>query len=163
MSPSIPTEKGKEKATPSQKVPSGKRVAVILVRGLVGVRHDQRDTLLLLRLRRKNICVVLENNPVMLGMIQKVKDFVTWGELQEEVFQELLDRRGEAFQGRVTDSKEKYTYTLLEVGKKKYKPYFRLNPPRKGFGRKGIKVSFQAGGALGYRGEKINDLVKRML
>ncbi len=156
MMAAVTKEKGKETS-------SGKKMAVILVRGLVGVRHDQKDTLLLLRLRRKNICVVLEETPVVLGMLHKVKDFVTWGELQEEVFQELLDRRGEAYQGRVGDSKGKYTYAVLEIGKKRYKPYFRLNPPRKGFGRKGIKVSFNAGGALGYRGEKINDLVKRML
>ena len=40
---------------------------------------------------------------------------------------------------------------------------FRLNPPRGGFERKGIKVSFNSGGALGYRGEKINSLIKKML
>ena len=30
-------------------------------------------------------------------------------------------------------------------------------------GRKGIKTAFKVGGGLGYRGKKINDLVKRML
>ena len=43
------------------------------------------------------------------------------------------------------------------------KPFFRLNPPVKGFDRKGIKVPFSLGGALGYRKEKINDLIKRMV
>ena len=36
------------------------------------------------------------------------------------------------------------------------KPVFRLHPPRKGY--EGIKRSFKEGGALGYRGEKINEL-----
>lgn len=46
---------------------------------------------------------------------------------------------------------------------KKIKNYFRLNSPRKGFERKGIKKPFSIGGALGYRGSKINDLIKRMI
>ena len=51
----------------------------------------------------------------------------------------------------------------ITVDGKKIKPFFRLNPPAKGFGRKGIKVSFKAKGALGYRADKINDLIKRMI
>jgi large subunit ribosomal protein L30 len=40
------------------------------------------------------------------------------------------------------------------------KPLFRLHPPRKGY--EGIKRSFKEGGALGYRGDKINILIRRM-
>ena len=40
---------------------------------------------------------------------------------------------------------------------------FRLNSPRKGYGRKGLKTQYQNGGALGYRGAAINDLIKRMV
>ena len=43
------------------------------------------------------------------------------------------------------------------------KPYFRLLPPRGGFERKGIKTPFSMGGSLGYRGQHINMLIKRML
>ena len=49
-----------------------------------------------------------------------------------------------------------------DIGQK-IRKNFRLNSPRKGYGRKGIKVSFNEGGALGYRGNKINDLIKRMI
>ncbi len=114
MSPSSPKEKETKKGTES----SGKKLAVILVRGLVGVRRSQRDTLLLMRLRRKNICVVLDDTPSLRGMIQNVKDFVTWGELQDDVFQELLEKRGEPHNGRVHDSKQKYSYAVFDVGKK---------------------------------------------
>ena len=41
------------------------------------------------------------------------------------------------------------------------KPIIRLHPPRKGY--EGIKRAYTTGGALGYRGKKINDLIKRML
>ena len=43
------------------------------------------------------------------------------------------------------------------------KSFFRLLPPKKGFERKGIKVPFSLGGALGYRKEDINNLIERML
>jgi len=43
------------------------------------------------------------------------------------------------------------------------KPVFRLKPPSKGYDRGGIKQPYTKGGALGYRSEKINDLLKRMI
>jgi large subunit ribosomal protein L30 len=141
---------------------SGK-LALVLVRGVVNLSQSVKDTLNLLRLNKKNYCVVIENNPVNLGMIKKVKDFITWGEIDNDTFKELVSKRGEEFQARLTDRKEKYSYKSLEIDGKKYKPYFRLNPPRKGFGRKGIKVAFKVGGGLGNRAEKINDLIRRML
>ncbi len=139
------------------------KLAVVLVRGLMKVPKPIKDTLLLLNLTRKNHCAVLENNSVNQGMVVKVKDYVTWGEINEQTFQELVQKRGKPLLQRETDSKGKYAYKCLIVNGKKYKKYFRLNPPRKGFGRKGIKVSFAASGGLGYRGEKMNDLIMRML
>jgi large subunit ribosomal protein L30 len=38
-----------------------------------------------------------------------------------------------------------------------------MSPPRKGFERKGIKISYSIGGALGDRKEKINELIVRMI
>jgi len=142
---------------------SDKKLAVICVRGNVDTPQTVIDTLHMLNLRRKNHASVVPDTSAFRGMIDKVKDMVTWGEIDNETFEEMLKARGEAYQGRTTDSKQKYSYRVLEVKGKKYKNYFRLNPPRKGFGRKGIKVAFQAHGALGYRGNKINDLIKRML
>ena len=43
------------------------------------------------------------------------------------------------------------------------KPVFRLNPPRGGFERRGIKKPRSLGGALGYRGDKIKELLGRMV
>jgi large subunit ribosomal protein L30 len=40
-------------------------------------------------------------------------------------------------------------------------PLFKLHPPRKGFKGK-TKKSFRSGGEAGYRGEAINELIKRM-
>ncbi|MBR9682979.1 50S ribosomal protein L30 [Candidatus Woesearchaeota archaeon] len=140
-----------------------KRIAVILVRGLIDLRKPVRDTLTMLRLTRKNNCIVLEDTAVMRGMIKKVKDYITWGEISTETFQELVDKKGEEYLGPETDSKGKIKYNrFFTHNNKKYKKYFRLNSPKKGFGRKGIKIPFKIGGGLGYRGEKINDLIQRM-
>ena len=139
------------------------KLAVILVRGFVKMPQPIEDTLIMLKLHKKNYCVILSNTPANKGMINKVKDYVAWGELNEDTFNQIVHKRGEAYEGRLMHSHQKYSYNVLEFEGKKYKPYFRLNAPLKGYGRKGIKVSYPVGGALGYRGEKINDLIKRML
>lgn len=119
---------------------SEKKLAVIRIRGLVNIKRTVEDTLEILRLYRKNYCVILENRPEIVGMLKKAKDYITWGEIDEEILKLLIDKRGE-----------------------KDKKFFRLHPPRKGFERKGTKKTFSVGGALGYRGNKINDLIKRMI
>lgn len=93
------------------------------------------------------MCVVVPKTPSMLGMIVKVKDYVTYGEIDKETLA-LLKKREE---------------TAMKDGKETPKKFFRLSPPKKGFGRNGIKRSFNIGGALGYRGAEINNLIKRML
>jgi large subunit ribosomal protein L30 len=125
------------------------KIAVIRLRGTIGNRKEVDDTLDMLKLYRKNYCAVYEKTPSIVGMIQKVKDFVTFGEIDEETLKELRDKRLE---------KQKNN-----EGKEVEKKFFRLSPPRGGFERKGIKASFKSGGALGNRAEKINDLIKRMI
>jgi large subunit ribosomal protein L30 len=124
-----------------------KKFAVIRVRGLVRVKKEINHTMELLSLFRKNYCTIVDEKDF--GMIKKVKDYVTYGEIDAETEKLLKEKRGEK-----TKNKE---------GKEILKKFFRLNPPRKGFGRKGIKFAFSKGGALGYRADKINDLIKRML
>ena len=142
----------------------GQKIAIVRVRGLTGIKHPIDDTLNKLRLYRKNYCVVVPENSVYIGMIRKVKDYVTWGEVSEETYKTLLDERKEDYKGRASDSKGKINYAkFLDIDGKRIKKFFRLNSPRKGYGRKGIKRSFTNGGALDYRGDKINDLIMRMI
>ncbi len=140
------------------------KIAIIRVRGSINLSGKVKDTLNLLRLYRKNYCVVVEDNPSYKGMIKKVKDYVTYGEIDDSTYKELVEKRREEYKGREKDAKGKIDYKkFILVDGKKLKPFFRLSPPRKGFGRKGIKVSFKAHGALGYRADKINELIKRMI
>jgi large subunit ribosomal protein L30 len=133
------------------------KIAVIRVAGQIHVNRRTKKALGSLRLYKKNFCVVIEKNKNSLGLMKKLKDYVTWGEIDEKTYSTLIEKRGKPYKGR--DKKGKY----LLVNKKKIKPFFRLSPPRKGYGRKGTKKSFKERGALGYRGEKINDLLRRMV
>jgi large subunit ribosomal protein L30 len=150
--------------------------AVIRVRGRTGVRWDIADTLKMLNLTRVNHCVLIPDTPAYRGMLQKVKDYVTWGEINEETLAKLIRAKGRLYGDKpITDEYVKgMGFETIEGlakaivdGKVLYKdipnvkPVFRLHPPIKGWEK--TKRHFTEGGALGYRGEKINDLILRML
>ena len=101
----------------------------------------------MLRLYRRNYCAIVDKKDI--GMVQKVKDYATYGEIDPDTKKLLIEKRGEK--------------TKDKDGKETIKKFFRLNSPKKGYGRRGIKRSFNKSGALGYRGNEINDLVRRML
>lgn len=114
-------------------------IVVIRISGEVGLNKEIVETLKRLRLRKKYSCIVIDKpTSVQLGMIKRVKDFVAFGEINEETHKKLVEARG-----------------------KKDKPYFRLHPPRGGIDSKkhfGVKK-----GVLGDNKDKINDLIARML
>ena len=152
-----------DKTKPSKEAKSG-QLAAIRVRGLTQVNTKIADTLQALRLYKKNYCCVFPNIPIYAGMLMRAKDYITWGEIDDETFNLLVGKRGEEFSGRQEDSNKKIKYNeFITINNKKIKKYFRLNAPRKGFGKNGIKQAFNQGGALGYRGSAINDLIKRMV
>ncbi|ADG13284.1 50S ribosomal protein L30 [Methanocaldococcus infernus] len=151
--------------------------AVVRVRGRIGVRGDIADTLKMLRLHKTNHCVIVPETETYKGMLQKAKDYITWGEINKETLIKLILKRGR-LKGdkKVTPEiiKELTGMTVEELAEKiingeiklkdtPLKPVFRLHPPRKGYERGGIKKHFNIGGALGYRGEKINELLERMM
>lgn len=154
------------------------KLAIIRIRGQTGIKQPIKHAMELARLYNKHHLVVLDPNPATLGTLRKMKDYVTWGELIPETFQELLLKRGRIPGNQpVTEEyvKEKLSISFSEFTQKFFsshhnlrdipglKPYFRLLPPRGGFERKGIKQPYSMGGALGYRGEHINILIKKML
>ncbi len=152
-------------------------LAVIRVRGRTGVRREISDTLKMLNLTRINHCVLIPETPSYKGMLQKVKDYVTWGEINKDILERLIRTRGRLYGDEpITDKyvKEKMGFENISAladaiveGKVLYKdipnvkPVFRLHPPLKGWEK--TKRHFTEGGALGYRGAKINELILRML
>ena len=113
------------------------KLAVIQIRGTIGASYTVKDALKHLKLKRRNNCRIIDDSPSIRGMLDKVKHLATWGIIDDDTFK-LLKSKGEG-------------------------PVYALQPPKKGFGRKGVKMPFSKGGAYGDRAEKINDLIKRML
>jgi large subunit ribosomal protein L30 len=111
-------------------------------------------------------------------MIEKVKDFVTYGEIDKSMLVILLKKRlrmkGNGNKRVSEDDLKKFTgfnsfeefAEALINGKivlkqfKVFHPFFRLRPPSKGL--KSIKEHWPKGD-LGYRGKDINELLKRMI
>lgn len=131
----------------------------------------------MLRLTRVNHCVIIPENDCMKGMLQKAKDFITWGEVSEETLAKMIKTRGrlmgdkpiddayvgsnsqfasiDAFAQSVVKDEAKYS-DLKDI-----KPIFRLHPPIQGW--EGVKKDLKTHGSLGYRGERINVLIEKML
>ena len=149
--------------------------AVVRVRGSINVKPKIKETMKLMRLNRVNHCVIVPENETYDGMLKIIKDYVTWGEVDIETTELMLESSGKTSGNAIFTKKElkdssfktmKALAKNLSEGKvvmrdvPKLKPLFRLHPPRKGY--EGVKRSFKEGGALGYRGEKINQLIRRM-
>jgi large subunit ribosomal protein L30 len=152
-------------------------LAVVRVRGTINVKNDIRDTLAMLGLGRVNHCVLIDETPQYMGMVRKVKDYVTWGPIDAETATILVKERGR-MEGRkpVEESGLKglgdfKTYDemgkAIASGQVKWSKLdgtvrvFRLHPPRKGY--ESVKRPFTVGGSLGDRGENINTLIQRMI
>ncbi|MGB9675396.1 MAG: 50S ribosomal protein L30 [Candidatus Nanoarchaeia archaeon] len=154
------------------------RLAIIRIKGESNLSPEIRTALKNLKLYKKNYCSVWSNKPDIIGQFQKVKDWTTFGELDEKTFLLLLKNRGRVagnkpltedyLKSKLNLSFEDFTkkYFAFEIELKDIpglKLFFRLHPPKGGFERKGIKESYAAGGALGYRGKDINKLLARMI
>lgn len=134
----------KKPETSKTKEAEVQKIAVVQIRGLVGIRKDIKDTLFMLRLRKKHACSILTKTPVIMGMLKKANDYITYGEASKDLLNQL-----EKSKVRRKD------FDTVRV-------YF-LKPPVGGFERKGIKAPYTTGGVLGYRKEKIADLLKKMM
>jgi large subunit ribosomal protein L30 len=154
-----------------------KCLVAVRIRGLSDIPQETKDTLMMLRLTRNCHATLLDDRPAYIGMLQKSKNCLTWGEVSQETIAFLLKKRG-----KLTGDKKLTDEYAEELGYKslddlaealftvniefsslpELKPLFRLRPPTKGFKGK-VKKSYAAGGEAGYRGDAINDLLKRML
>ena len=116
------------------------------VRGVKNVKSDIKQTLLQMHLTRKNSCLVVEGKAQWIeGALQKTRNYITWGELDEGALKEL-------------HSKRKAEASIERKGVKT--SLFRLNNPIGGW--KSVKNHFPKGD-LGNRGDKIGVLIKKML
>jgi large subunit ribosomal protein L30 len=155
---------------------TAKTFFVVRIRSGIDAQKTVKATLTMLRMERNNYATILKENPSYTGMLRKAKDYVTWGEPDVETVKLLLEARGkiagdekvtdEVLKGLGYESVEKLA-TAIVAGEVEFsqlngvKPFFRMHPPKKGFKRT-VKRPYKDHGELGYRGEAINELIKRM-
>lgn len=138
-------------------------ILVIRISGLVDVSSDVNETLFRMRLRKKYTAVLLKDNELNRKLLQKVRNYVAFGNISKEDITMLLEKRAQ-----LVDKKKKLDvkkvlegidkHNLLDLG---VKPFFRLHPPRKGIDSKlhfGVRK-----GVLGDNKDKIAELMRRML
>ncbi|HNR45375.1 MAG TPA: 50S ribosomal protein L30 [Methanofastidiosum sp.] len=151
------------------------RLAVVRVRGRVDVRKDVQDTLKMLNLTKANHCVIIDDRESFAGMLQKVKDYVTYGPIDTTTLSKLIIKWGR-LEGdiRITEEyvKEKTGKDLAtfckdflefknELSDLNLKKVFRLHPPHSGY--EATKKPYTLGGTLGARDIEINSLIQKMI
>lgn len=152
---------------------------VVRVRSDRGVERRIRDTMAMLNLTRVNHATIVPESATYSGMLQKSKDFVTWGVVDAETIETLLKTRGRLVGDKPVDDaaiKSGSEFKTVKAFAKALangeatmksvdglKPVLRLHPPRGSKGWGGIKRAYTVGGALGYRGEDISALAERMI
>ena len=152
---------------------------VVRARSNVKVERSIKETMGMLNLTRVNHAVIIPENAQYKGMLQKAKDYITWGNADADLVEKMITERGRLVGDKpITDA---YVKESSEFGSIKefaaaivagdatvkdlpeMKRVFRLHPPvgPKGWG--GLKRTFVIGGALGARGDEISALVERMI
>ncbi|MFB6145360.1 MAG: uL30 family ribosomal protein [Candidatus Nanohaloarchaea archaeon] len=114
-------------------------IAAVRVRGDIDVDHSVSRTLNDLKLKKRNQLVLYEKNDSLMGMLNKAKDYITYGEVSDETVEKLEERAGED----------------LEAGET-----VNLSPPSGGF--KDTKMQVGQGGTLGKR-DSMDELVSKMV
>lgn len=181
-------EASKKAPVDSKKAPGDSKVAVessktpvlclVRVRGAHGMRRNILDTLKLLSLHSVNHAVVVPATESISGMINKVKDYIAYGQIDADTMTLLMKKRGlivgnlpltdEHVQSNtdfksINDLAKAIVNAKVKVREiRGLKPVFRLHPPKGGH-RGSIKKSIQAGGVLGNHGDKINIMLRKMI
>ena len=153
-------------------------LCVLRVRGAHGMRRTIQRTLHLMNLYSVNSATILRSTPIIRGMLQKSKDYISFGPVSEEYLKKMLKKRARLSGNKLlTDAHVRRTTVYKSVdalakaiyqGKiqlkevKDLKPVFRLHPPIGGYPGS-IKKAVGAGGTLGNVGDKINIYLKKMI
>jgi large subunit ribosomal protein L30 len=149
--------------------------AVIRVRGHGKILRKAVETLDQLHLNRVNHMVLLPETVTTKRMLQVIKDYVTWGQVSEDLLGKALEASSKHPGEKpvsLAELEKKYSMERSQLLKSiidgtsglsdfEIKKVLRLHPPRQGW--EAIKKSYATGGSLGYRGKEINALIEKML
>ena len=154
----------------------GKAFLVVRMKGQIGVPYWVKTTLQLLKLEKKFRATIIPAKENTLGMLDKVKHYVSWQEIDATTTKELLDKKARKLGYKKVTEEDltkigyKNTQDLavsIAEGKvslsklKPLKPWFALAPPRRGF-KRNTKKLFDEDGILGHNKE-LSSLIKNMM
>ncbi len=147
------------------------KLCVIKMRSSIKKRGKIQVILGNLGLYKLYSCTIVDGSQQMRGMLKEIDSVIAYGELSKEAAAKLLAKRSMASNIKRYDWKSGELTAFIDdfmSGKKKLvdlkiKRIFRLHPPAGGFERAGKKVAFSLGGAVGYRGKEIANLLERMI
>jgi ribosomal protein L30/L7E len=118
-------------------------IAVIRIAGSVNISKDNNETFNRLRLGRKLTCTFVdEKDEIRMGMVKKLAQVISFGEVDKKLMDEVIAKRGQK------DSKGVY------------REFCRLHPPRGGFKKPTNRSTPE--GILGHN-QNITKLLERML
>lgn len=149
---------------------------IVRMKGQVDVPYWAKTTLKLLHLDKKFRATIIPAKENTLGMLNKVKHYVSWQEVGVSLTKKLIEKKGrkEGYQ-KITSkdlanlgfkNKEELAKSLAE-GKsslsklKPLKPWFALAPPKHGFKRNTRKL-YGEGGILGHN-KDLGSQIKNMI
>ncbi|MGH9999200.1 MAG: 50S ribosomal protein L30 [Nitrosopumilaceae archaeon] len=147
---------------------------VVRMRGTVNVPYWARTTLDLLHLDKKFRATIIPAKDNTKGMLDKIKHYVSWQELDVFITKELLEkkaRKGGYQKITVEDiiqlgfkNTDELAKSLVEgtasLSKlKPLKPWFALSPPKNGF-KRNTKKMYGEGGILGSHKELLAQVRK---
>lgn len=141
-------------------------IVIIRITGLIGMKQNAEETLNRLKLRKKYSCVVINEKPEIMGMLEKIRNFAAFGKIDEKMLAEIIKARGKKIgdaKAKISDADAQKIAKEIMAGKEMeklgLKPWFSLHPARGGINTK----KHYPRGVLGNHGDKINELIERML
>lgn len=148
---------------------------VVRMRGTVNVPYWANTTLESLNLSKKFRATIVPESTEYSGMLNRIRQLVTWCRVDNETVKNLLDKKGRKTASqplKESDLPKEYgnldklaidiandTVVLSKLNG--IKPWFALNPPRGGF-KKSVKKQTTQNGILG-ENVLLIDLVKKMM
>lgn len=153
-----------------------KAFLVVRMKGQIDVPYWAKTTLELLKLDKKFRATIIPAKENTKGMLDKVKHYVSWQEVDTQITKELLDKKGRksGYKKITSEDLEKIGFKSIDelaaslsegktsLGKlKPLKPWFALAPPRHGF-KRSTKKMYTEKGILGHNKE-LTTLVRNMM
>jgi len=138
-------------------------IIVIRIAGQVDLSKSVKESLKRIHLERKYSATILEPTKENSALLKKLRNQLAYGNIDDKTLKDLLEKRAQPLKSGTKVDVEKIISSLGKESLKDLgiKPFFRLHSPRGGVESKkhfGVRK-----GVLGDNGEKINELVRRML